>query len=430
MGAAGRDFHNFNVHFRDNPDYQIIAFTAEQIPGIADKKYPPELSGKLYPKGIPIFQESELPKLIKKHNVNQVILSYSDISYSTVMRKAALVLSKGADFRLMGPNNTMLKAKKPVISICAVRTGAGKSPTTREVCRVLRGAGKKVAVIRHPMPYGDLVKQVWQRFATYEDLDKQDTTIEEREEYEPHIDNGIIVYAGVDYEKILKRASAEADVIVWDGGNNDLPFYQPNLHIVIVDPLRPGHEISYHPGETNLRMANIVIISKIKSAKSENIKTVLVNIKSVNPGAKIIKADLKITADNPKIIKKKKVLVVEDGPTITHGEMSFGAGLIAAKKHGAGTIIDPRPYLVGSLKTTFKKYPHIGKLLPAMGYGDKQIRELESTINKCPAEVVVAGTPIDLSRLIKLKSGKRFVRVRYEYKDISKPPLSKFLENF
>ncbi len=430
MGAAGRDFHNFNVFFRNNPDYKVIAFTAEQIPGIADKKYPPVLTGKLYPKGIPIFKESKLPELIVKHKIDQVILSYSDLPYSTVMSKASLVMACGADFRLMGPNNTMLKSRKPMIAICAVRTGAGKSPTTRKVCAYLRAKGRKVVVIRHPMPYGDLSKQICQRFATFEDLDKHKTTIEEREEYEPHIENDIIVYAGVDYQEILRQASREADIIIWDGGNNDLPFYSTDLHIVIADPLRPGDELAYYPGETNLRMADVVIINKVRSAKKGDIKLVENNIRTVNPNAGIIKADLKITVEDTKLIKNKKVLIVEDGPTITHGGMSYGAGFIAAKKYKVKSILDPRSYLVGSLKATFKKYPHIGKLLPAMGYGDKQISELESTINKCPVDVVLAGTPIDLGRLIKLKGGRSLVRVWYEYDDITKPGLEKYLEKF
>jgi predicted GTPase len=428
MGAAGRDFHNFNTYFRNNSDYKVICFTAEQIPGIADKKYPAVLAGKAYPKGIPIYPESELAELIQKNKVDQVFLSYSDLSYQTVMEKGSVVLASGADFRLLGPNNTMIKSKKPVIAICAVRTGAGKSPTTRKVTKYLRSKGKKVIVIRHPMPYGDLAKQVCQRFEKYEDLFKHDTTIEEREEYEPHIDNGIIVYAGVDYEKILRSAEAEADVIIWDGGNNDLPFYKPDLHIVIADPLRAGHEVSYYPGGTNLRMADIVIINKISSANKNDIDLVSNNIKKVNPNAKVLKADLEVTVERPELIKNRRVLVVEDGPTITHGEMATGAGYIAAKRYGAKSILDPRPYLVGSLKSTFKKFSHIGKLLPAMGYGDKQVKELQLTINKCPVDTVLAGTPIDLSRLIKVKAGIDLVRVSYNYKDLSKPGLNSYLE--
>ena len=430
MGAAGRDFHNFNVYFRDNPLYEVVAFTAEQIPGIADKKYPPVLAGKLYPNGIPIYTEHEFPELIKKNKIDQVILSYSDLPHSVVMEKASMVLAHGADFRLLGPNNTMLKSKKPVIAICAVRTGAGKSPTTRKVCELLRANGKKIVVVRHPMPYGKLAEQVCQRFAKLEDLDKHKTTIEEREEYEPHIENGTVVFAGVDYQKILNQASKEGDIVIWDGGNNDIPFYKPDLHIVITDPLRPGHELTYYPGATNLRMADVVIVNKIKSANKKDIETVLKNIKSANKNAKILKADLKLKMDNPKMIKNKKVLVVEDGPTITHGGMATGAGYITAQREGAKTIIDPRPYLVGSLKNIFKKYPHIGKLLPAMGYGNKQVKELEATINKCPADIVVAGTPIDLSRLIKLKGNKEIVRVRYEYADISKPGLKDILKPY
>jgi predicted GTPase len=430
MGAAGRDFHNFNTYLRNNLDYHVVAFTAEQIPGIADKTYPKVLSGKLYPKGIPILPESDLPELIKKHKIDQVILSYSDLSYQTVMEKAALVLSSGADFRLLGPNNTFIESKKPVIAICAVRTGAGKSPTTRAVTKYLRSKGKSVVVIRHPMPYGDLAKQVCQRFAVFADLDKHETTIEEREEYEPHIENGVIVYAGVDYEKILHQAESEADIIIWDGGNNDLPFYKPDLHIVIADPLRPGHEVSYYPGGTNLRMADIVIINKISTAKKKDIELVTRNIKNVNPKARILRADLNVTVEDPKSVKNKNVLIVEDGPTITHGEMSSGAGYIAAKKYRARTITDPRPYLTGSLRKTFEKFPHIGKLLPAMGYGAKQIKELQNTINNSPADVILSGTPIDLTRLITIKPEKTIVRVKYEYKDLGKTKLESYLENF
>ncbi|WP_455393153.1 cyclic 2,3-diphosphoglycerate synthase [[Eubacterium] cellulosolvens] len=430
MGAAGRDFHNFNVYFRNNPTYNVVAFTAEQIPGIADKKYPAVLAGKMYTKGIPIYPERMLPGLIRKNKIEQVVLSYSDLPHTTVMAKASSILANGADFRLLGPIHTMLRAKKPVIAICAVRTGAGKSPTTRKVCEILRGQGKNVVVVRHPMPYGDLASQVCQRFATMKDLDKHNTTIEEREEYEPHIENGTVVYAGVDYQKILNRASKEGDIIIWDGGNNDIPFYKPDLHIVVADPLRPGHEISYYPGATNLRMADVVVISKVKSAAKKDIDTVQRNIKAVNKNAKILKADLKLLMDQPKKIKNKKVLVVEDGPTITHGDMPTGAGYIAAKHAGARAIIDPRPYLVGSLKNTFKKYPHIGKLLPAMGYGNKQVHELEATINKCPAEIIVTGTPIDLTNLIKFKGSKEVVRVRYEYDDLTKPGLKGILKDF
>jgi predicted GTPase len=409
MGAAGRDFHNFNTYLRNNLDYHVVAFTAEQIPGIADKTYPKVLSGKLYPKGIPILPESDLPELIKKHKIDQVILSYSDLSYQTVMEKAALVLSSGADFRLLGPNNTFIESKKPVIAICAVRTGAGKSPTTRAVTKYLRSKGKSVVVIRHPMPYGDLAKQVCQRFAVFADLDKHETTIEEREEY---------------------QAESEADIIIWDGGNNDLPFYKPDLHIVIADPLRPGHEVSYYPGGTNLRMADIVIINKISTAKKKDIELVTRNIKNVNPKARILRADLNVTVEDPKSVKNKNVLIVEDGPTITHGEMSSGAGYIAAKKYRARTITDPRPYLTGSLRKTFEKFPHIGKLLPAMGYGAKQIKELQNTINNSPADVILSGTPIDLTRLITIKPEKTIVRVKYEYKDLGKTKLESYLENF
>ena len=430
MGAAGRDFHNFNVYFRNNPAYDVVAFTAEQIPGIDDKKYPPVLAGKLYPKGIPIYPEHELINLINRHKIDDVVLSYSDLPHSVVMDKASKVLAAGPDFRLLGPDNTMLKSKKPVIAVCAVRTGAGKSPTTRKICELLRKHGRKITVVRHPMPYGNLTEQVCQRFAKLEDLDKYNATIEEREEYEPHIENDTVVFAGVDYKKILNAAAKEGEIIIWDGGNNDIPFFRPDLHIVIADPLRPGHELTYYPGATNLRMADVVIINKIKSATKKDIELVMKNIKDTNPKAMIINADLKLTVENPKKIKNKRVLVVEDGPTITHGEMPIGAGYIAAQRSGAKTFIDPRPYLVGSLNNTFKKYPHIGKLLPAMGYGTKQVKELETTINSCPAEIVVTGTPIDLNRLIKLKGKKEIVRVRYEYVDIGKPTLEDAIKRF
>jgi predicted GTPase len=430
MGAAGRDFHNFNEYFRNNKTYQVVAFTAEQIPGIADKKYPPVLAGKLYPKGIPIHPEKKLPELIRKNGIDQVVLAYSDLPHMKVMEKGGIVLSNGADFRILGPKNTMIKSKKPLIAVCAVRTGAGKSPTTRKICEILKKSGKKVVVIRHPMPYGVLSKQICQRFATYADLDKHKTTIEEREEYEPHIDSGTIVYAGVDYGEILKRAQREGDVVIWDGGNNDISFYQPDLLIVVADPLRPGHELTYFPGATNLRMADVIIVNKIKSATKKGIETVLESIKKVNRSAKVIKADLKLKLDKPKEIKNKKVLVIEDGPTITHGEMPTGAGFLAAKRGGVKTIVDPRPYLTGSLKNTFKKYPHIGKVLPAMGYGRKQVRELEDTINKCPCDIVISGTPIDLNKLITLKGSKYIIRVKYEYADISKPGLNKALKKF
>ena len=426
MGAAGRDFHNFNVYFRDNEEYEVVAFTATQIPGIEKRVYPPELAGPNYPKGIPIYPEEKMPELIRKHQVDQVIFAYSDVSHEYVMHRASIALANGADFRLMGPSTTMLKAKVPVVSVCAVRTGSGKSQTSRRVCGILREKGFKVVVVRHPMPYGDLRKQIYQRFASYEDLDKYECTIEEREEYEPHINNGIVVYAGVDYERILREAEKEADIIVWDGGNNDLPFISPNLHIVVADPHRAGHELTYHPGETNLRMADVVIINKVDTADPINIETVRKNIKNVNPNATIIEAASPITVDNPKLVKGKRVLVVEDGPTLTHGNMAYGAGTIAAKRLGASEIVDPRPYAVGSIKDAFKEYPHLGTVLPAMGYGKKQIEELEDTINATPCDVVVIGTPIDLRQLLRLN--KPAIRAKYELQEISKPNLEDVLK--
>ena len=425
MGAAGRDFHNFNVYFRDNDKYKVVAFTATQIPGIEKRIYPKELAGSRYPNGIPIYPEKKLPQLIKKHNVSQVIFAYSDVPHEYVMHKASIALANGADFRLMGPSTTMLKAEVPVISVCAVRTGSGKSQTSRRVCGILKNMGFNVVVVRHPMPYGDLRKQACQRFASYKDLERHKCTIEEREEYEPHIDKGIVVYAGVDYEMILREAEKEADVIVWDGGNNDLPFYASDLYIVVVDPHRPGHELAYHPGETNLRMANVIVINKIDTADPVNIETVRKNIKTVNSKATIIEAASPITIDDSEIIKGKRVLVVEDGPTLTHGNMPYGAGTIAAKRLGAKEIVDPQPYAVGSIKDTFKKYNHLGNLLPAMGYGDEQIRELEETINATPCDVVVIGTPVDLRKL--LYFSKPAVRARYKLQEISKPDLEDIL---
>lgn len=428
MGAAGRDFHNFNVYFRQNTQYEVVAFTAAQIPNIEGRLYPPELAGSLYPKGIKIYSEEELPELIKNYDVDQVILAYTDLSHLTVMNKASLVLACGADFRLMGPKTTMLESRLPVISICAVRTGSGKSQTTRKVCDILRKKGLKVVVVRHPMPYGDLKNQACERFATYEDLDRYNTTIEEREEYEPHIDRGNIVYAGVDYEKILREAEKEADVIVWDGGNNDFPFFKSDLQIVIVDPHRPGHEVSYYPGETNARMANIIIINKIDSAKPDHVEQTLGNVKKLNPKATIIKAVSPITAENPELIRDKRVLVVEDGPTLTHGGMSYGAGIVAARKYAAKEIVDPRPYALGSIRNVFERYPGIGSLLPAMGYSQKQINELKETIEAVDCDSVIIGTPIDLSRLLKIS--KPTVRINYELQEIGKPDLEEILENF
>jgi len=426
MGAAGRDFHNFNVYFRDNKKYDVVAFTATQIPGIERRVYPPELAGPNYPEGIPIYPEEDLPELIREHNVDQVVFAYSDVSHEYVMHRASIVLASGADFRLMSPSATMLKAKVPVVSVCAVRTGSGKSQTSRRVCIILRKMGYRVVVVRHPMPYGDLRKQVCQRFASMEDLDRYECTLEEREDYEPHIANGFVVYAGVDYERILREAEKEADIIVWDGGNNDVPFYASDLHIVVADPHRPGHELAYHPGETNLRMANVVVINKVDTADPNNIETVQKNIKMVNPDATIVKAASPITVDNPKLIRGRKVLVVEDGPTLTHGSMAYGAGTIIAKKLGA-SVVDPHPYAVGSIRDVFRKYPHIQALLPAVGYGKEQIRELEETINKTPCDAVVIGTPIDLRQALRLN--KPAVRVRYEVQEVGKPNLEDVLRS-
>ncbi|MEM3640673.1 MAG: cyclic 2,3-diphosphoglycerate synthase [Candidatus Bathyarchaeia archaeon] len=428
MGAAGRDFHNFNVYFRNNDAYEVVAFTATQVPGIEGRIYPPELAGKNYPEGIPIYPEEELARLIKEHDVDKVVFAYSDVSHEYVMHKASMVLANGADFRLMGPKTTMLKAKVPVISVGAVRTGSGKSQTSRQVAKILKTKGLKVVVVRHPMPYGDLKKQVCQRFASYEDLDKYNCTVEEREEYEPHIDNGVVVYAGVDYEKILREAEKEADVIVWDGGNNDLPFYRPDMHIVVADPHRAGHEVSYHPGEANLRMANVVILNKVDTADPKNVDKVKENIKMVNPGAIILKAASPITVDKPDLIRGKRVLVIEDGPTLTHGNMSYGAATIIAKQLGASALVDPRPYAVGSIKETYEKYSHLGNVLPAVGYGGRQVAELKETITRTPCDVVVIGTPVDLRRVMAID--KTAVRVKYELKVLEPLSLEQVLEDF
>lgn len=428
MGAAGRDFHNFNTYFRNNKDYEVVAFTATQIPDIEGRVYPASIAGELYPQGIPIYPEAELSELIKKYEVDQVIFAYSDVSHQTVMHKASQVLACGADFRLMGPDNTMIKSKAPVIAVTAVRTGSGKSQTTRYVAQALTERGKKVAIIRHPMPYGNLEEQVVQRFASYADLDKHKCTIEEREEYEPHIDLGLVVYAGVDYEEILHQAEAEADVILWDGGNNDLPFYHSDLHIVVVDPHRVGHETSYHPGEANLRRADIALINKVDSADPADVEKVKTTIAAINPQAKIIMANSPITVDDPETVAGKKVLVIEDGPTLTHGEMAYGAGVIAAEKLGAAELLDPRPYAVGTIKDTFAKYSHLSRLLPAMGYGKTQVEELEKTINDSPAELVLIGTPIDLRRIMKLD--KPALRVRYDLEEIGDKELAKTLAKF
>jgi predicted GTPase len=426
MGAAGRDFHNFNVAFRDNPAYDVVAFTATQIPNIEGRTYPAALAGKQYPKGIPIRPESELVDLIRGENIDQVIFAYSDVSHEYVMHKASQVLAAGADFRLMGMKTTQIPSSKPVISVCATRTGSGKSQTTRRVAAILRDLGYRVAAIRHPMPYGNLVKQTAQRFASYADLDAQNCTIEEREEYEPHIDQGVIVFAGVDYERILRQAEKEVDIVLWDGGNNDLSFYKSNLHIVVVDPLRPGHEVHYHPGETNLRSADVVVINKVDSATPEGIRTVRDNVRSLNPSAIVIEAASPISVDDPEAVRGKRVLVVEDGPTVTHGEMAYGAGWVAAVRFGAAEIVDPRPYAVGSIAATYQKYPTTGAVLPAMGYGDLQVHELEQTINKAQVDLVIIGTPIDLGRILKLN--KPAQRVRYELQEIGRPTLAEVLE--
>ncbi len=426
MGAAGRDFHNFNVYFRGNSQYDVTAFTATQIPDIEGRVYPPELAGELYPEGIPIYSEDELDALIRDQKIDQVVFAYSDIPHREVMHKASQVLAAGADYRLMGPKATQVASNKPVISVCAVRTGCGKSQTTRRVSDILQAMGKRVVVIRHPMPYGDLRKQIWQRFADYDDLDKHECTIEEREEYEPHIDRGIVVYAGVDYEEILRRAEEEADVILWDGGNNDLPFYKSDLQIVVTDPHRAGHEIDYHPGEVNLRMADVIVINKVDTADKADVSTVQDNIRSLNPKATVVYAASPITVEDPTAIAGASVLVVEDGPTLTHGEMTFGAGTVAAERFGAAEIIDPRPYAVRSIKATFEKYPNIGVLLPAMGYGEEQVKDLEKTIANTPADLVIVGTPIDLQRVIKIKQPSQ--RVRYELQEIGQPTLVEILE--
>jgi len=425
MGAAGRDFHNFNVYYRNNPNYDVIAFTATQIPDIDGRKYPATLCGPDYPKGIPIYAEAELPELIKKYNVDEVVFAYSDVTHEYVMSKASWVMAMGPDFKLMGPRSTMIKSTKPVISICAVRTGCGKSQTTRRVSEILIAAGKKVVAVRHPMPYGDLAKQKVQRFSTLQDLKKHKCTIEEMEEYEPHIMRGVTVYAGVDYEAILREAEKEADIILWDGGNNDLSFYVSDLEIVVVDPHRPNHEIMYHPGETNLRRADVIVINKMETADAEAIEVVRQNIRRLNPDAIVVDGASPLFIEQPLLLKGKRALVVEDGPTLTHGEMQYGAGFVAAQKFGASEIVDPRPFVVGEIEQTFKKYPGIGPILPAMGYGKKQIRDLEKTINRAKVDVVVIATPIDLGRIIKIK--KPHVRVSYELQEIGHPSLKNVL---
>ncbi|MDI6868115.1 MAG: cyclic 2,3-diphosphoglycerate synthase [Coprothermobacterota bacterium] len=425
MGAAGRDFHNFNVFYRNNENYEVVAFTATQIPDIEGRIYPPALAGKLYPKGIPIYSEQELTNLIKRFKVDDVVFAYSDVSNEYVMSKAAEAMAVGANFVLLGPGSTSLKSIRPVVSVCAVRTGSGKSQTTRRVVAILRKMGKKVVVIRHPMPYGNLEEQAVQRFATLEDLINYKCTIEEREEYEPHIERGAIVYSGVDYGAILKEAEKEAEVIVWDGGNNDFSFYVSDLKIVVADPLRPGHERLYHPGQTNSRMADVLIINKVDTASREQVETVRKSLECLNPNALIIEARSTIKAENLDAIKGKRVLVVEDGPTVTHGEMGFGAGYIAAKRAGAREIIDPRPFAKGSIRETFKKYPHLTDVLPAMGYGEKQMKELEETINAADCDLVIVGTPINLTRFLKIN--KETVRVYYELEEVGHPDLEEII---
>lgn len=428
MGAAGRDFHNFNVFFRDKKNFRVAAFTATQIPDIEDRKYPAVLAGSLYPEGIPIYPEKSLPSLIKERGIDEVYFSYSDVSHEYIMHKASEVLAAGASFTLLGPRETMIKSNLPLISVCAVRTGSGKSQTSRKIALLLKAKGRKVVVIRHPMPYGDLAKQKVQRFASYEDMIKEKCTIEEMEEYESHIKNGIVVYAGVDYGAILKQAEQEADIILWDGGNNDFSFYKADLEIVVADPHRPGHELLYHPGETNFRRAHVIVINKIDSADKENVERVLENINKFNPEAAVIRANSLILVQNGEDISGKKVLVVEDGPTLTHGEMRYGAGVIAATKYRASQIVDPRPFAVGSIKKTFQKFTHLDRVLPAMGYGNQQIAELEQTIDKADCDLVVVATPIDLSRLI--RTNKRMLRVTYELEEIGSPNLEEILKEF
>ncbi|MBI3580197.1 MAG: GTPase [Ignavibacteriales bacterium] len=428
IGAAGRDFHNFNVVYRDNTLYNVVAFTAAQIPNIAGRKYPASLAGALYPKGIPIYEEKNLEKLIRVHNIQEVVFSYSDVTYKHVMSLGSRATTAGAHFKILSAQMTMLKSAKPVVSVCAVRTGSGKSQTCRKVSRLLRELGFKVAAVRHPMPYGNLEKQKVQRFASLDDLQKNDCTIEEMEEYEPHIVNGTIVYAGVDYQAILKQAEMEADIILWDGGNNDTPFFKPDLSIVVADPLRAGDELNYYPSEANLRMADLVIINKIDSAEPKAVFALRENIRKVNNNARIIEAASPISAEDYESIAGKRVLVIEDGPTLTHGEMKFGAGTVAAQKFGAAEIVDPRQYATGEIKKTFETYPNIGVLLPAMGYSPKQVKDLEATINKVPCDAVIIGTPINLKRIIKMK--KPAFRVFYELEEIGEPSLKTILDDF
>jgi predicted GTPase len=428
MGAAGRDFHNFNVYFRNNENYRVRAFTATQIPDIEGRKYPAELAGELYPDGIPIYPEADLGRLKEELDIAEVYFSYSDVPHTYVMHKASEVQAAGASFHLLGPDETMIESHLPVISVCAVRTGCGKSQTTRKIALLLKEKGRRVVVIRHPMPYGDLIRQKVQRFATYEDMIKHECTIEEMEEYEPHISNGILVYAGVDYGAILEEAEKEADIVLWDGGNNDIPFYKSDLEIVVADPHRPGHELAYYPGETNFRRADVLIINKMDTALPENVEQVKENIRLHNPGATVIQANSPISVAQGELIEGKTVLVVEDGPTLTHGEMAFGAGVVAAEKYGAAHIVDPRPHAVGSIRDTFAKYTHLDRVLPAMGYGKDQIDELSRTIDAVECDLVIGATPIDLARLI--QPHKKILRVTYDLEETGKPDLKEILKEY
>lgn len=427
-GAAGRDFHDFNTVFRSDESHQVVAFTATQIPNIEGRLYPPALSGPLYPQGIRIYPESELTELIQKYEADEVVFSYSDVSHEYVMHLASRVLAAGAGFRLLSPRATMIKSSRPIVSVCAVRTGSGKSQTSRRVLDILKGelGYQRVVAVRHPMPYGDLAAQSVQRFANHEDMDKAHCTIEEREEYEPYIERGAVIFAGVDYEAILRKAEEEADVIIWDGGNNDLPFYRSDFHIVVVDPHRPGHEVRYHPGEANLRMADVVVINKIDTADAQGVNTVLNNIRAVNPSAVIVRGASPLSVEDPDGIRGKRVLVIEDGPTLTHGEMAYGAGVVAAQQFGAAEIVDPHPYAVRTIADTYRKYPSTGAVLPAMGYGREQMDDLEETINRTPVDMVIIATPIDLGRLIDIDKPNQ--RVRYELQEIGRPTLSELLQ--
>ncbi len=427
MGAAGRDFHNFNTVYKNSPEYEVVAFTAAQIPGIEGRTYPSELAGSRYPKGIPIFSENDLAKLIRELGVDLVILSYSDLSYSDVMHKASVAMAAGADFELLGPSSTMIKSKLPVVSICAVRTGAGKSTVSRRISSILRDRGKRVVVIRHPMPYGDLSKEALQRFETFEDLDRYECSIEEREEYEPHIERGFVVFAGIDYERILASAEKEADVILWDGGNNDMPFIKPTVHFVILDPLRPGHEVAYYPSEVNVRLANAAIINKVNTAEEKNVELVESSLKQLNPDATVIKAASDITLDKPDLVKGKRVLVIEDGPTVTHGDMAYGVGFVAAKQFHAAEIVDPRSAAVGIVKDTFKKYPHLRDVLPTMGYGNQQVRDLEATVSRVDCDSIIIATPADIRRIMRLS--KPVARVSYELRELTKPSIDDVLRS-